>query len=100
MPTVSEINELYQKCVWNWVKKKCGYEVVGPNGNHIFIPAAGCACGYNHSGGWENYGFLWSSSANENDIDEAFGIRFDKNGNITVGSYTRYFGLPIRPIIE
>ncbi|MCD7721668.1 MAG: DUF1566 domain-containing protein [Prevotellaceae bacterium] len=43
LPTEAEARELTQKCEWtstsmNGVK---GYEVKGPNGNSIFLPAAG-----------------------------------------------------------
>lgn len=39
MPTVEEFNELKETCTWNW--KSTGYEVKGPNGSSIFLPAAG-----------------------------------------------------------
>lgn len=39
MPTEKEIQELKEKCRWTWMSK--GYKVTGPNGNSIFLPAAG-----------------------------------------------------------
>lgn len=49
MPTYTEINELKTNCNWEWsqINGKNGYVVTGPNGNSIFLPAAG----YNTSGG-------------------------------------------------
>lgn len=42
-PTQKEIIELIEKTTWTWknVNGVNGHEVVGPNGNSIFIPAAG-----------------------------------------------------------
>ena len=42
-PTQKEIVELIEKATWTWKKVNGvnGHEVVGPNGNSIFIPAAG-----------------------------------------------------------
>ena len=43
MPTYKELNELRSKCTWTWttIKGTKGYKVTGPNGNSIFLPAAG-----------------------------------------------------------
>ena len=59
MPTREEMQELKDKCTWTWMSK--GYKVTGPNGNGIFLPAAG------YRGGSELYnagtnGYYWSSS--------------------------------------
>ena len=43
MPTFDELNELLEECTWKKVYKKgtlC-YEVIGPNGNSIILPAGG-----------------------------------------------------------
>lgn len=44
IPTADEWNTLKSKCTWEWVvyKNVHGYKVTGPNGNSIFLPAAGC----------------------------------------------------------
>lgn len=46
MPTLAELQELAGKCTWTWkpagaVGPLAGYHVAGPNGNSIFLPAAG-----------------------------------------------------------
>lgn len=43
MPSDSEFNELLEKCKWEWAQNggQKGYLVTGPNGNSIFLPAAG-----------------------------------------------------------
>lgn len=43
IPTDEEWIELVKECKWNWVSYKGveGYYIEGPNGNSIFLPAAG-----------------------------------------------------------
>lgn len=63
MPTADEMKELLDKCKWTWTtmngNKVC--KVVGPNGNFIFLPAAGYRLGSSllYAGTNGNY---WSSS--------------------------------------
>lgn len=42
MPTNKEMNELIDKCKWEWssINKTNGYLITGKNGNSIFLPAA------------------------------------------------------------
>ena len=44
MPTRDEMKELVKRCKWQWgeVNGSKGFFVTGPNGNTIFLPAAGC----------------------------------------------------------
>ena len=46
-PTNTEITELVGKCTWEWIADDDapGYRVTGPNGNAIFLPAAGIRTG-------------------------------------------------------
>ncbi len=43
LPTQAEFQELKDKCEWVWVSESGvnGYRVIAPNGNSIFLPAAG-----------------------------------------------------------
>ena len=43
MPTLDEMMELIENCTWKWTTQNGvnGYKVTGPNGNSIFLPAAG-----------------------------------------------------------
>ena len=43
IPLKEEMDELVNKCTWTWttLNNVNGYEVKGPNGNTIFLPAAG-----------------------------------------------------------
>ena len=44
MPSYEEMKELINRCKWQWgqVNGNKGFFVTGPNGNTIFLPAAGC----------------------------------------------------------
>ena len=41
LPLLANWKELVNECRWDWDDRRCGYEVTGPNGNSIFLPAAG-----------------------------------------------------------
>lgn len=59
MPTENEVEELVNECNWEWHSN--GYRVIGPNGNSIFLPAAGWYLNDElHSVGI--YGGYWTSS--------------------------------------
>ena len=47
MPTEQQQSELMNVCTWNktWKNGVIGYKVTGPNGNALFLPAAGCHSG-------------------------------------------------------
>ena len=68
MPTKTEFEELLNGCIWEWTTQNGvnGYVVTGPNGNNIFLPAAGNRSEdvlyYNGS-----FGFYWSSTPGSKD---------------------------------
>ena len=39
LPTIMHFTELIDKCKWTWTGS--GYKIIGPNGNFIYLPAAG-----------------------------------------------------------
>lgn len=62
-PTRAEQDELRTKCTWTWTDLNGvkGYKVFGPNGNAIFLPAAGYR--YDSSSSYVgSRGYYWSSS--------------------------------------
>ena len=63
MPTSAECKELKDKCKWTWTSQDGhnGCRVTGPNGNSIFLPAAGWRVGSSLSNAGE-IGYYWSSS--------------------------------------
>ena len=62
LPTKAQLEELKNKCTWTWNSNKKGYDVKGPNGNSIFLPAAGyrdCDGDVYNVGA---HGYYWSST--------------------------------------
>ena len=98
MPTDDELQELKGECKWKWSKQDgCqGYMVTGPNGNTIFLPAAG----YHTNSSLDNTGsrgYYWSRTLYENGPSHARGLLFDSINIYTDGSY-RYYGFTVRPV--
>ena len=100
LPTMDEFEELQYKCKWKRItqgSKEC-YKVIGPNGNSIFLSAAGFCCGsklYNAG----KFGYYWSSSPHESYDNYAYYSYF-------LSSYFRgksiysYYGQSVRPVSE
>ena len=100
MPTKAELEELENKCTWTWTTQNGvkGYKVTGPNGNHIFLPAAGYRIG--SSLGFDGYdGYYWSSTPHDYDF-YAYYLRFRDIGEYVSYDGSRYDGLTVRPITE
>ncbi|MBR0073618.1 MAG: hypothetical protein IJP95_07250 [Bacteroidales bacterium] len=64
LPTKEQWEELKQLCQWTWDNTNKGYKVVGPNGNSIFLPAAGGRTGGGYVGRVGSDGLYWSSTPN------------------------------------
>ena len=100
LPTKAEMQELVDRCTWSWTTYKDvpGYKVTGPNGNSIFLPAAGCRYGteiyYRGS-----YGYYWSGTLNESNSYDAYGLYFGSSDRF-VDYYFRENGLSVRPVSE
>ncbi len=100
MPTVEEQTELRTECTWTWTTLNGvnGYNVEGPNGNSIFLPAAGYrdVSGLGIAG---SYGDYWSSSLNTGGSGSAYDLSFGSDG---VGwDYSRrYCGQSVRGVCE
>ena len=61
LPSEKDWKELFENSKYKWNRKRKGYDVTGPNGNTIFLPAAGYRDGTGvYSVG--SYGRYWSSS--------------------------------------
>ena len=100
MPTYEEISELNTKCTWTWTSLNGtdGYKVTGPNGNSIFLPAAGYRDGESLSYAG-SYGVYWSSSLHASLAHYARKLYFHGSGHSTdYGS--RYFGRSVRPVTK
>lgn len=100
MPTYEELNELKTECTWqlttlNGVE---GYEVTGPNGNHIFLPAAG----YRYDDKFTLVGtnsVYWSSSLNTGVSNRVWDLYFNSSVHGMSGD-NRCYGQSVRPVTE
>lgn len=100
MPTKEEQDELRTNCIWTWGAQNgvSGYTVVGPNGNSIFLPAAGCR--------WDSVlyavgssGLYWSSSLYSSFPNYACYLLFNFNsGGVDRDYYGRYGGHSVRAV--
>ncbi|MBO7287004.1 MAG: TIR domain-containing protein [Bacteroidales bacterium] len=100
IPTLAELKELCDKCTWTWMSQNGveGYKVTGPNGNSIFLPAAGYRDGSSlyDAGSLGNY---WSSTPFEYDESGAFYLKFDSADHGGRFDY-RGNGRSVRPVLE
>ena len=102
-PTIEELRELEDKCTWEWITQNgvYGYRVIGPNGNSIFLPAAGSRYTSSREDDTGSYGCYWSSSlCRSSESCEAYRLRFNsdfRNCNFE-GYDLRRFGYTVRPV--
>lgn len=100
MPTKAEQSELHTQCTWQWTSMNGvrGYKVIGPNGNFIFLPAAGRRSGSSLLGAGSD-GFYWSPSLSTSDPGYAYSLRFDSGGvHRDYYYYDRYDGRSVRAV--
>lgn len=101
MPTEAEMEELLDECTWTLLTSQSGvngYKVTGPNGNSIFLPAAG-----NREYSSLNYvgerGYYWTSTPIEFGGDDSRSLYFYKS-RIQMSFDERNNMLTIRPVTE
>ena len=96
MPTMLEWSELIDNCSWTWADY--GHVVTGPNGNSIFLPAAGCR--YDSSLlSVGSYGDYWSSSLDTNSPYYAYYLSFFSD-YVGWGNDNRCCGRSVRPVCQ
>ncbi|MBQ0142320.1 MAG: hypothetical protein KBT06_05905 [Prevotellaceae bacterium] len=99
MPSKVQLYELREKCKWTWTTMggHNGYKVVGPNGNSIFLPAAG----YRYEGSLSSagsFGDYWSRSLNTSNGWYAYSLFFDSS-DVSWSNFDRSFGHSVRPVL-
>ena len=102
MPTTPEQHELINNCTWTWtaINGVSGYRVTGPNGNSIFLPAAGYIDGtevYEES----SCGYYWSRalySINNYSFGNAYILIYSGSDYYSHSSMERNTGLSVRPV--
>ena len=99
MPTKAELGELRAQCTWTWEQKNGvnGYTVTGPNGNSIFLPAAGCRSGSDLFDAGSD-GDYWSSSLSTYESFNAYSLGFD-SGDVYSYDSGRFDGQSVRPVL-
>lgn len=100
MPTDEELEELIGKCDNQWTTQggHNGYKVTGPNGNSIFLPAAGWRYRrslFNAGDG----GYYWSSPPYGSDALGAYCLFFF-SGHLSVDWFSRDYGRSVRPVSD
>lgn len=97
MPTKSEMQELVNKCSWEWtqINGNNGYKVTGTNGNSIFLPAAGQ--GYYNYVSVENVWLnIWSATIHN--TSSAYRLIGASSYKGEISGDSKYFGQSIRPV--
>ena len=100
MPTTEEQRELINDCDWEWTSLNGvnGYTVTGPNGNSIFLPAAGYRDNSALYGRGEG-GNYWSSSLYDysGSCYYSYGLGLS-DVNFNWFNSSRYYGFTVRPV--
>lgn len=99
LPSSKELDELRTKCTWKWTKVNDvnGYEVTGPNGNSIFLPAAGHRYDFQYRPEVGNAGVYWSRNLSYNHNGGAIVLTFNPGGE-TWSTAARCVGGSVRPV--
>ena len=98
IPSLEQIVELVNVCAWQWTQRNGvnGHLVTGPNGNTMFLPAAG----YRDGSSLEyvgTYGIYWSTSLYSYLPDRAYCLYLDSQ-YWDSEDFGRYYGHVIRAV--
>ena len=98
IPTADEFEELFEKCDVEWTEENglSGYKFTGPNGNSIFLPAAGSRTGNTVSDEGVKGCYL-TGSVNPSAPDFAISYEFS-NGQNNKTTSPRFQALSVRPV--
>ena len=98
MPTLDQQTELRTKCTWSWTTQNGvnGHLVTGPNGNTLFLPAAGYRydSSLDNAGSWGSY---WSRTLDSSFPDYAYGVDFNSE-DVGWGNNNRGYGFSVRAV--
>jgi len=99
MPSYDQRDELCNKCTWQWTQRNgvYGQLVTGPNGNTMFLPAAGYRWGdsLGRAGSWGDY---WSRTLNSGYPFDAYDLYFDSGDVGWFNFGLRIKGFPVRAV--
>jgi len=99
MPTKEQIIELRGSCTWQWTNRNGlrGQLVTGPNGNTLFLPAAGFRRGKDNID-FGSYGHYWSRVLDVTNPFYTYCLRFDYSGSVSWLNLSRNFGRSVRAV--
>lgn len=98
MPSREQQDELRSQCKWEWTQLHgvYGHKVTGPNGNSIFLPAAGGRYDTSlYDAG--SYGGCWSRTLRTSHSNSAYSLNFD-SGSMDWNNSYRCSGQSVRPV--
>ena len=99
IPTQEQYQELFEQCKKTWTTQNGvnGYVVTGPNGNTLFLPAAGSrwSDSLDNAG---TYGYYWSSTLPSSSPYAALGLFFSLGEWYDLNAYNRYNGFAVRAV--
>lgn len=101
MPKKEDFQELKDKCDWYWIteNERSGYKVVSKqNSKSIFLPAVGLKAG--ESIEYQDWGYYWSSTPEEDAKNEVYYLTFDSKGVVFPFDGTPYDGRSVRPVYQ
>ena len=99
MPSLEQIQELCENCTWQWIQRNGvnGQLVTGPNGNTMFLPAAGSRWDVSPYGAGSD-GYYWSRSLYSSIPNYAYSLRFYSGNWSNWGSNYRSDGHAVRAV--
>lgn len=95
MLTIEQWKEVFDNCTRKWDEERKGYVLTGPNGNCVFLPAAGYRDGTSVLSVGSS-GFYWSSTPDSSDVYYAYFVYFHSGGMAPKGLNGRCDGFSIR----
>lgn len=98
MPTLDQLQELIERCTWQWVERNGVYGrlVTGPNGNTLFLPAADYRSD-NSPSNERTIGAYWSCTIDSGYPSGLYFRNFDWE-SVYLFSHIRSHGFTVRPV--
>ncbi len=99
MPTYDQLIELYENCTktWTTLNGVNGCLLTGPNGNTLFLPAAGSR--HDSTLGGEGVAaFYWSRTLGRSYLNGAYLVCIASDDVVWYNYHHRDYGFPVRPV--
>lgn len=98
MPSQEEMDELINNCTWTWTSRNgvTGYEITGPSGRSIFMPAGGSIYGQQNANKG-NQGRYWTGTFASTGEYSANALSF-MDGSKYCSTSTRFEGCNVRAV--